>query len=331
MSENQSFPTADRLGGLYASVTMPRWQWRELMTQCRSCTQRHHELAITSSIYATRFKREELIEKGACQLSCNGGDVVLAIPFAVLFRIADPAHLFHEMTAIWDGRMIWPTPSAYRTFRASARFGRSTCRRTARAPTRGTRRASPGAATVASRWKKKQEDAAMSDEERRKAVRDGALLTVLRNFGIGSPCVLAELLARRQQKRLDDTRGEVSTCELEMIEMLRQYDIDFPDDLHSILFDHRAADLALRAAHKRLGKRLQAVAVERDELKVAFKVVLSSAEEQAKRAAKAEGELRRLKTELAMLRGEGGTKLAKLTHHQGGAKVEIDNSFWDDG
>ncbi len=103
MHDDDTRTRSDRLASLSLTCLMPPYTWTTLRSECRTCAT--HAMADRGGERWPSLYRDELVGK-ASMLRCEGGAVVLAMPFDVLAWRELGGCLMHEVRPIWNGYLI---------------------------------------------------------------------------------------------------------------------------------------------------------------------------------------------------------------------------------
>jgi len=95
---------ADRLLSLKMTTLMPPWQWSTLRPQCITCEWRTRHPRDGERWPA--WTREQLQERGAAELHCEDGALVLVLPFDIIGWDERGGCLLHEVCPVWDEQLI---------------------------------------------------------------------------------------------------------------------------------------------------------------------------------------------------------------------------------
>lgn len=94
---------SDRILALSATISMPPYQWHDMRPHCRTCANLYND---RDGHRWERWDRDELRERGAEELECNGA-VKLLFPLSLIW-ITEPHCFLHEVWPEWDGALRGP-------------------------------------------------------------------------------------------------------------------------------------------------------------------------------------------------------------------------------
>lgn len=95
---------SDRILALSATIEMPPYQWYDMRPHCHTCANRWND---RDGHRWQRWDRDELRERGAEELACEGGTVMLLFPLSLIW-VAEPHCFLHEVWPEWNNGLRGP-------------------------------------------------------------------------------------------------------------------------------------------------------------------------------------------------------------------------------